>query len=383
MGMTAAEHGTGRGARIPGRARAALTLVGRSFRLYAANGSLRAWGRAVRCTLGRLIGRARPVWVTLGVTYRCQCRCAHCCVAGQRDDSRTDLTTDEARSVIDQVAGLGALQVTFSGGEPLLRSDLPELIAYARRRGLLTRVYTNALLLDRDCAARLKRAGLTHCAVSIDDVDPRVHDASRGLAGCHEKALAGIRNVRECGIPCQVLALAARPKVTEGLEKIIDLARELGALAVCVVFPYAAGRLEDERSQLLTPDEKARVWALQDSTFVHCEVPTPHSRCRVVARSHLYVSPYGDVAPCATLPFTMGNVRWHDLRLIWRRYCRGPALDLEGECVGNAPEARRRVKDLAQSVLASFDGPLAPPPCGALAGWTRESTAEAPPAEQE
>jgi MoaA/NifB/PqqE/SkfB family radical SAM enzyme len=75
------------------------------------------------------------------------------------------------------------LQVAFSGGEPPLREDIVELVRHAHDIGLLTRISTNGLLLDRELVSRLKRAGLTPCGVSIDDADPETHDRLRGLLG--------------------------------------------------------------------------------------------------------------------------------------------------------------------------------------------------------
>jgi len=302
----------------------------------------------------RLVNRSLPRFIDIAVTYRCQCRCVHCSADAYPRAGRQELTTAGFKSLIDQARDLGVLEVIFSGGEPLLRHDIVQLIRHAHQRGLLIRLNTNGLLLDRQRVAELKKAGLTQCAVSIDDADPAVHDALRGLSGSHAKAIEGIRNLREVGIPCQILTYASRRNVTGGLERIRDLARELGVLAVFIFFPMAVGRWADAFGEVLTAQERARVRALQDLTLVHLELPTPRTVCCAQDRLVLYATAQGDITPCPFVPFVIGNVKQRPLRELWHRYCADLRLAYRGDCPMNDVGARDAFREYVESVAASL-----------------------------
>jgi MoaA/NifB/PqqE/SkfB family radical SAM enzyme len=306
--------------------------------------------------------------MTLGLTFRCQCRCVHCYARGRTPDDRQELTTEEAKQVMDQARRLGVVQVTFSGGEPLLRDDIVELVRYAHGQGFITRISTNGLLLDRDRVRRLKDAGLTLCGVSIDDADPETHDRARCLPGLFEKVVEGIGNLREFGVPCEILTYGARRNVNEGIQRIIALGRELGVLSVYVFFPIASGAWEDSFELLLTEEEKARLRKLHSITFAHIEIPTAESPCCVLARSVLYVSPYGDVTPCPFIPYVVGNVRDHALEQVWERYCDGLDIDARGDCVLNNVEAREALRQhiacAADSLIPGAESRHAEAPAG-------------------
>jgi len=237
------------------------------------------------------------------------------------------MSAAQVKSLIDQAKRLGVLQITFTGGEPLLRADLAELVHHAHEAGMLTRINTCGLLLDARLSRRLKEAGLSQCAVSIDDADPDTHDRLRGLPGAHEGALAGIRNAMDAGILCQINTYASRRNVTDGLERIIALGRELGVLAVYIILPVAAGHWDRALHRVLDEQEKARVRALQQTTFVHLELATARTPCGICQRGILFVAPSGDITPCPFVPDAFGNIRDCRLTDVWRLHCAG--LDLE------------------------------------------------------
>ena len=336
------------------RIRGSVNILYRTLRLYWSNGSIRAWGRLFLYPIRIILGRGAPVFTTIGLTYRCECGCEHCYVGDSDRATRAELTTSEVKSVIDQLRRLGVLEVIFSGGDPLLRKDLAELVRYAHDAGLLTRVNTHGRGLDRETVSRLKEAGLSQCAVSIDDADPDVHDRSRGLPGLYGKALEGVRNLRAFGIPCQIVTLASKRTVTAALERVIALGKQLGVLSVYLCFPVAAGRWEDAEDQLLTEGEAARVRALQDATFVHLELPAPRTPCSVCSRRVLYVSPQGEVRPCPLAPYVMGNTRRHSLRDVWRRHSALLDFMCRGTCSLNHASYREALKKHTESVAASL-----------------------------
>ena len=325
-------------------------LLYRTLRLYRANRSLRAWGRLLAYPLRALLGRGAPRFTTIALTYRCECSCDNCHMDASDKRAEEELTTREVESVIDQVRRLGVLEVIFSGGDPLLRRDIARLVRYAHEAGLLTRINTPGRHMDPAMAARLKAAGLTQCAVSINDADPHAHDRSHGLPDLHRQALEGIRSLQALGIPCQIVTLATKRALTAGLERVIALGRELDALSVYICFPVAVGRWEGATEELLTEEEMSRARALQDATFVHLELPQARTPCRVCGRMILYVSPRGDVTPCPFVPYVMGNVKRQPLSKIWRRHASQLDFMWRGSCPLNHPRQREALRRHAQSV---------------------------------
>jgi len=330
---------------------ATLNTAYRAFRLYSANHSLRAWGVFLRHMFRSwILQQAVPPFITIAPTYRCLCRCVHCGIYNSNHQSESEISTDQIKSVIDQAKKLGVLQVTFTGGEPMLREDLYELIRYAHVRGLLTRINTCGLLLSASRVARLKRAGLSQCAISMDDAEPATHDRLRGVPGAFDHVLKGIGYLMKVGIPCQINTYASRRVVTEGLEGIISLGRRLGVLAVYIILPVAIGRWDRDFSRVLTEKEKARVRTLQETTFVHLELATDTTLCGIYQKGILFVSPSGKITPCPFVSIPFGNISDLSLRKVWLLHCSGLGETILGECPMNNPEMRVELINHIRSV---------------------------------
>jgi MoaA/NifB/PqqE/SkfB family radical SAM enzyme len=265
------------------------------------------------------------------------------------------MTTAELKSVLRQVRDLGSLAVHFSGGEPLLRKDIFELVAFASELGLLTRVNTNGLLVNPESAKKLKATGLTECGISIDSADPSVHERFRGVPGLHARALGAVRTLRRFGIPCRIMSVSLKSQVTEGLDRMIKLGRSEGARYMYILLPIRVGQWENSPEEILTAEERARIRRLQDLTFAHLEMPTASTNCCVYRKAILYISANGNVTPCAFVPFVLGNLREQPLERLWRRHCANLTLDCRGDCPMNIPwqreSLRRHVQEVAQSLV--------------------------------
>ena len=329
----------------------------RAFRAYFSNGSLKAWGVLLIHLLRKIYTRSLPTYLHISLTERCQCRCVHCYARGRLGEKRKELNTEEIKSLIDQGRQLGAIYVIFSGGEPLLRKDIVELVSYAHRKGLITRINTNGLLFHRQMVSRLKKAGLTQAGVSIDDPDPDMHDKLRGLPGAYQRSVEGIKNLRAFRILCQIQTYASRKNIPKGLKKIISLGKELDVFYVYFFFPTASGAWACSFDHLLTEEEKAKVRELADVKFVHVELATAWSQCRVFARSLISVSPYGEVTPCPFTPFVFGNTRDRPLKEIWLPFTLRLKLKFRGDCVMNDVPARESLKSYVDSIARSYDQP--------------------------
>jgi MoaA/NifB/PqqE/SkfB family radical SAM enzyme len=330
---------------------AACNSIYRGVRLYGANGSARAWVGLLSHIVRSARGAALPTWINIALTYRCPCRCVHCYADGRSLPDEEELSTECVKSVVRQAWELGVLQVTFTGGEALLRGDLAELVTHAHGLGLITRVNTNGLLLSAARVAELRAAGLTHCGVSIDSADPDIHDRLRAVPGLHAKAIEAIGHLGDAGIPCELLTYASRRSLDSDLEAVVALGRELGVASVCISFPTALGRWAGALDERLTAEEKERVRALRDLTLVHVPVlPTARSLCRVFRRQLMHISAYGDFTPCPRVPYVVGNIRTHTLRDLWERFCSDLRMEFRGDCVTNDPKSSAELQQYIDAV---------------------------------
>ena len=321
-----------------------VNAIYRIFRWYQLNGSATAWLRLFTHYVQRTLGKSVPPFILIAPTYRCQCHCIHCAVDSSQTGEKYEMTTAPIKSVIDQAKELGVIQVVFTGGEPLMREDITELVAHAHEAGLITRVITNGLLLNRALVKDLKKAGLTQCSVSIDDADPEIHDRLRGFPGLFKQAIEGIKNLSDFNILCQIHTYAAKRNIPDGLERIIELGKQLHVFSVCISFPIALGRWRQKFDQVLNEEERKQVRRLQDLTFVHVELPTHKAQCRVAQKSFLFVSPHGNVTPCPFVPYPFGNIHEISLSDLWKQHSEALNFEYRGECPMNSIKQRNVLK---------------------------------------
>lgn len=181
----------------------------------------------------------RPV-VVWNMTRRCNLRCVHCYAHARDRDFPDELTTEEARVMIDDLAAFGVPVLLFSGGEPLMRPDLPELAEYAVGKGMRAVISTNGTLITPEAAAELKRIGLSYVGISLDGME-EIHDRFRAVKGAFRDALAGIRNTQEAGIKVGLRFTINRFNVQE-IPKVFDLLEEMDIPRVCFYHLVYSGR---------------------------------------------------------------------------------------------------------------------------------------------
>ena len=191
----------------------------------------------------------RPV-VVWNITRRCNLKCVHC-YAHAKDQSFSDeLSTEQGKRLIDDLAGFGVPVILFSGGEPLARKDLPELANYAVQKGLRAVISTNGTLIKADTAKTLKEIGLSYVGISLDGME-EINDQFRGVKGAFKAALEGIKNCRDAGIKVGLRFTINKFNVGE-IPKIFDLLRDMNIPRACFYHLVYAGRgstlVEDDLS---------------------------------------------------------------------------------------------------------------------------------------
>lgn len=182
----------------------------------------------------------KPI-VVWNCTKQCNLACAHCYAASDSNPAPAELTTREARAMIDDLAAFGCPVLLFSGGEPLMRRDLVELIDYARHAGLRTVVSTNGTLLTDRMVAALCEVSVGYVGISLDAPTPEANDRFRGVTGAFDKALAGIRRCIGAGIKVGLRFTAHRGNA-DAVEEVFDLIVRENIPRVCFYHLVSAGR---------------------------------------------------------------------------------------------------------------------------------------------
>ena len=169
----------------------------------------------------------RPYTLVAELTYRCPLRCVYCSNPVDFHRSRAELSTDDWKRVFSQAAELGVMQLHLSGGEPVLRDDLTELIRHARAHDLYTNLITGGTLLDEDKLRRFREAGLDHIQLSIQGA---ARESAETIAGVrsHRKKLDVARLIGKIGFPLTLNVVIHRMNIAE-VPELIGLALELGA----------------------------------------------------------------------------------------------------------------------------------------------------------
>lgn len=313
----------------------------------------------------------RPFIAIWEVTQACDLACVHCRASAQQDRDPLELSTEEGKGLIDQIAALRVPVFVLTGGDPIKRPDLFELIEHARRVGVRVSLTPSATpLLTREIVFRLKATGLARLAVSMDGASAATHDAFRGMSGSFARTLDAVRWANEAGLPVQINTTFSRRNIGE-IDAIVALMEQLRITLWSVFFlvPTGRGKLAD----LLDAEEFEQVFAKlrhlsKTATFDIKTTEAQHYRRfllqqRVLERQagtiteeqervadsigraphglndgkgFVFISHRGEVYPSGFLPLSAGSIRVQPLATIYRESplfldLRNPEK-LEGKC---------------------------------------------------
>lgn len=291
-----------------------------------------------------------PRLVFWETTEACNLACVHCrrlCDSVRANPEQ--LSTVEALRMIDQLAEAGCMILVFSGGEPLMRPDLFDLLRHARNTGLMTAVASNGTLINDTVARELAAAGVRRASISLDGPDAATHDGFRRIDGAFDASLGAIDNLKAAGIGVQINCTVATHN-HDRLEQVHDLAIRVGAEALhfFMLVPVGCG-LELAESMMLSPQRYEEIlnWIYEKDA---AEGPlrikatcAPHymriwlqrrkaaglplqrggggmyqmTRGCLAGTEIVFVSHRGEVFPCGYLPVPAGSLRTQTFREIW------------------------------------------------------------------
>lgn len=286
-------------------------------------------------------GHPRASTATLQVTARCQADCEHCSASRHKHKGKTELTTDQWKSVISQTEDCGVVNIVFTGGEPLLRSDIFELIEWVRKDQANAMMFTNGLLLTQDNVKKLVDAGLFSLNVSIDSPDPEAHDRLRRVPRCFERGIEGLHRAKDAGLIVGLSTYATPERLHNGqVVQMIELARDIGAHEITIFDVVPTGKLlTQDAAKLLSKSDKKELIRIEKEW--NAKQAPPH----IITQSFIngpmgsgcfagwfqfYMTAYGDMMPCDFTPLTVGNATEESVRTLWNRLVSHPAY--KGHC---------------------------------------------------
>jgi len=298
----------------------------------------------------------QPVVVAWEVTRACQYRCTHCRADAHPKPDPNELSTDEARAVIDQLGGFRGSILVLTGGDPLQRKDLEELVAHAHGQGLRVALTPSATpRVTRERLGALREAGLSQVALSLDSATAAGHDTMRGLKGSYRRTLEIMSTARDLGYPLQVNTTITRHNVAQ-MDEMAAIVAGTGAVVWSVFFLVPTGR--GQRANMLNAHQHEqalrrlagmwgnvpfRIKATAAPSFRRVMAQTGHTAGPAAGfandgKGFMFISSVGDVCPSGFLPIVAGNVRdtspvdvYRDAPLF--RDLRDPGA-LSGRCAG-------------------------------------------------
>jgi MoaA/NifB/PqqE/SkfB family radical SAM enzyme len=294
--------------------------------------------------------------VEISLTDRCQCRCGHCFAANQKPlDEKDELTTNTIKLLIDDLSQMGVTEVCFSGGEPLLRHDILEIVCYAHIKGLVARLITNGILLNEHMVANLKCAGLNWCSLSMDSPRSQAHDTFRRYLGCYDKVIEGLRLLVKYKVPCSIITVARKELLYSGeLEEIVKLGQRIGVTVVRINFPVPIGRFMNQDNQTLNSEEREKVRDLLRYGNVVMEAPSEGTKC-TAAVTKVNILPNGNVTPCVFVPLSYGNIHERRFSEIWKLMKEfSKQFKVNGQCPICDSSQRERIFTAAEQQTDSF-----------------------------
>ena len=289
-----------------------------------------------------------PMLVIWEVTQACDLACVHCRASAQSERHPHELSTEQGYRLLDEIRSFGEPLMVFTGGDPLKRPDLYELIRYAVKIGLRTNVTPSATpLLTADAIDRFKEAGISRMAISLDGPDAQSHDEFRGIPGTFERAMFALRHARDIGLDTQLQTTITQRNMGR-LPEMAEIAKEVRTRMWSLFFLIVTGRaLENDDLQAAEYEQvfefmyelsKTAPFGVKTTEAMHYRRyvaqrvkaehgVTENENAKGVAwrtagvsdgKGFVFVSHQGEIYPSGFLPVSGGNVLRDSLTDVYR-----------------------------------------------------------------
>jgi heme b synthase len=268
------------------------------------------------------------------LTRNCNLSCLHCRASAVDRPYKVELTTEECKGVMDEIAAFSSPIIILTGGEPLLRADILELAGYGTGLGLRLVLATNGTLLHKRQAILLKEAGIKRISLSIDGKDKKGHDRLRGVNGSFDGAITAAKVLEDIGMPFQINTTVT-PFNMDEMDDLYGLVRSLGAVAWHIFFLVPVGRGAGFKGKELDEATYERLlewfYKIEAKREIEIKVTCAPHYYRIVeekggkpraagclaGRSFMFISNTGIVQPCGYLEIASGDVKKEGVRRVW------------------------------------------------------------------
>jgi MoaA/NifB/PqqE/SkfB family radical SAM enzyme len=280
-----------------------------------------AFDRMLSAQVAALTRRPIPDQFSIAVMKACPNDCIHCSAPSRQG---AILESAVVKNAISQALDMGSYLITFDGGEPMLRSDLPDLVSSVGDRAVSTS-FTSGYHLTEDLARQLKKAGLHAVRISIDSPFEQEHDRVRGREGAYRDALSGVKNALAAGLLVD-LFMVTSPHNIDHLEDAFALAAGLGVHELSLYEIVAVGRWAEHESEVLSDQDVSRLARFHKEKN-RSEGPRvtalpyllgPEMFGCFAGRRWIHVDGAGEALPCAYMPLSFGNIKEKSLKQIWK-----------------------------------------------------------------
>jgi len=282
------------------------------------------------------------------VTRSCNLSCVHCRASAQKGPYPGELSTEEGKKLLEEIAAFSTPVIILTGGEPLLREDIYELAAYGDRLGLRMVLATNGTLVTEEIARRMREVGIQRVSISLDGPEAESHDAFRQMSGAFAGSLAGIDALKKAGMEFQINTTITSSNRHQ-LSALMDLAVRLGAAAHHIFLLVPTGRGRDLAGQAISAQDYEDTLQAFYSASLTCPIPLKatcaphyyrilrqkaaaggkqpvegHGALHTVTRgclggiSFCFISHTGSVQPCGYLELNCGEVKEAGFETIWK-----------------------------------------------------------------
>jgi MoaA/NifB/PqqE/SkfB family radical SAM enzyme len=280
-------------------------------------------GRSIQ---GLMEHKAVPVSAYISVTSKCRYNCWHCSKTRRTGE---DMSRGTILAAVKDLQDMGVCIIGFTGGEPMLREDMAEIIGTLDERSVSV-LFTSGDGVTEQKGRELKKSGLFGAAVSLDHYEPAIHDERRGKKGAFETALNAIRIFRDNGMYTMIQLVATKEMANQQVfQRYLDLAGKLGVHEIRLLEPMPTGNLMSCAGKCILSDaERAELKQLhirtnneKDTTKVCAFAHIEHKELYGCGAGfqHLYIDAQGNVCPCDFTPVSFGNIKSESVGVIWSR----------------------------------------------------------------
>lgn len=307
-----------------------------------------SFDRLISAEVNFLLKKRVPDQTSIGITMRCPNNCIHC---GASDIRGQELPLSEIEDVIDQALDLGAYLISFDGGEPMMRKDLPQMVAHVDKQRAIATSFTSGYGLSESLARALKNADLYAVRVSLDSPYAEEHDRVRGRTGAYADAMDAITNALAAELLVDMFVVVS-PDNIDDLDDFYSLALDLGVHEISLYEIIAVGRWLEHEEEVISSHDVSRLRNFQKKINSRSDGPRvtafpyfmgPDLFGCFAGRRWVHVTSAGDVLPCAYTPLSFGNVCEESLGEIWKRIGEHRAYKgSAGYCMMRNPEFRAR-----------------------------------------